>query len=360
MADNLDDLFGLDPIDSKTENKPEKDEETRDEREVPEDRAEDGLDRDDKQSEYREDGEHEEPVARDREEPARDEAAPDRDTSHDETGEEPKEEAPRDGDDREKALLKEIARLRGQLASKPPTAPPPGSTTAPPLGPVPVIVSEDGTKVYVDPRSMQEQIRRIAYEEAVRLNTPTPEQVRQMQVEKAGQEYLAKNPQAEAAVLRAKRADEFLTAHIATLKQQGHEYGTFSDVIQHMRVLGIEDQFYNYFPEIKEIGIDDFVEAMASGLPSSRRLLYDKMTAAISPSRPKGKPPKRNGAPRELGNQPKSLTRKGGGRATAASGSDEAELKALEAEFQENVAKFPDSKYKRMQSLGRKLGVEGY
>lgn len=263
---------------------------------------------------------------------------------------------------KEIAKLREQAKLRQFAPQQQPVAPmAQQSTQQQRQQPVPVVVSEDGRQVYVDPVALDRLIEERAAAAAARANAPTPEQIINYEVKTATDQFLAEDPAHIEVVKRVKEVDEFLTYHVAQLAQEGYRITNTADAVAILESKGVDQQVLNAYPELREIGFADFFDQMSMGKGSARRLLLRQVAAA---SKVRTRAPKRtsNGAKRPLGDQPKALSRKGGGKQTAAT-SDEREFQALEAEFRENgisLKDFPESKFKRMNQLGKKLGLEGF
>lgn len=360
MADLLEDLFGIKPEDDKDE----KDEATESTDEGAEEGTEDAT-----ESDASDDEDDVAAVSVESEDAADVESDADvKVESADDDAEDDEEKKP--VADRSKiGLLKEIQKLRSQIALFQPEpgraaqsqAPAPGQTTAPRAPQIPVHVKEDGTGVVVDQAALDAYVRQAAREMAMEANTPTPQQIRAMLLQEATQNFLAEAPNNKEIVQRASEIDEFVSLNIQQLIQNGYRITNVVDAVAALKHSGVDQVVMSSYPELRGIGFDDFVENMASASPAARRTTYRALAQASAPA-PKARARKANGAQRELGRQPRSLTRKGGGRQTAAT-SDEREFKALEAEFQANafdLKAFPDSKYKKLASLGKKLGIEGF
>lgn len=267
-------------------------------------------------------------------------------------------------------LRKEIAKLREQAKlsrfappqqNQQPVAPAAQQTTQVTRPMIPVRVSEDGREVYVDPDALDRLIEERAAAAAARAAAPTPEQIISNEVRIATEQFVSENPTNVDVVKRVKEVDEFLTFHVAQLVQEGYQIRSVHDAVQALEAKGIDQQVLNAYPELKGIGFSDFFEQMSDGRAAARRVLL-RTIAASQPSAPKPRQRTANGAKRPLGDQPRSLTRKGGGKATAAT-SDEREFKDLEARFRESgisLKDFPEKDYKRMSQLGKKLGIEGF
>lgn len=369
MADLLEDLFGLKPEDDKDETD-EKDEAGK----STDEGSEEGPD-DDETEEKEESTEDDDASLRAGEPDGDGEVESDADggdaktESADDAGEDDEEEKKPDADRSKLGLLKEIQKLRSQIAMFQPDpgraaqsqAPAPGQTTAPRAPQIPVHVKDDGTGVVVDQAALDAYVRQAAREMALEAQTPTPQQIRAMQLQEATQNFLAEAPNNKEIVQRASEIDEFVSLNIQQLMQKGYRITNVVDAVAALKHSGVDQVVLSSYPELQGIGFDDFVENMASGSPAARRTTYRALAQAVAPA-PKGRARKANGAQRELGRQPRSLTRKGGGRQTAAT-SDEREFKALEAEFQANamdLKAFPESKYRKMTAIGKRLGIEGF
>lgn len=261
-------------------------------------------------------------------------------------------------------LLKEIQRLRAERAAwvakqsaQLPMAPTPLASTAPPTPGkpmVPVQVSPDGRSVYVDPDQLQEFIDARASEQVSRAMTPSPQQVLAARTNQMLSEFVAGDQARAQVVDRVNQADDFLTLQIQNLQAQGYRPQSVDEAVALLKQTGIDKAFAGYFPEIAPM-LDEFVMAQASDQIAWKRSVLDRLAGTTKQARKPATTP--TGAKRELGTQPRSMTRKGGSRKSQTS--DEAEFKALEGEFRSDPAAMPEAKYKRYIALGKKIGVEG-
>ena len=281
---------------------------------------------------------------------------------------------------RERGMRKEIVELRRKLAQasagvqKPPTPGPVQQMPAPaPAPPAPgrtteapqfrVMVSEDGSQVYVDPQAVSEYVRQEAARVVEASRQPTPQDIKVMENERATQEFVLVDPETNGPIAeRAKQADDYLTLQLQNMLASGHQFSTVREAVDKMRLFGIDQQMDQYFPEISPM-FDEFVEGMASGNPIWRRSILTRMRDAYAPSDPApSKGPRPNivpKAPPKVTEMPKSLTRKGGSRSQGQT-SDEKEFNSLSDEFQKDFMLMPEEKWNRMQSLGKRLGKKGY
>lgn len=265
-------------------------------------------------------------------------------------------------------LRKELSKLREQfkLSRVAPIPPEARQTTQQqntqqPLARVPVLLSDDGKQVYVDPAALDRLIEARATEAAARAVTPTPEQIENNELRLATERFVSESPGNVEVVRRVQEIDEFLTHHVALLVNEGYRITNIHDAVAALESKGVAQQVIAAYPEVGGVGFGDFFALMSTRQPAARRILLRQL-AERAPGAPKPKKRLANGAKRPLGEQARPLVRKGGGKQTAAT-SDEKEFAALEAEFRESgmsLKDFPDSKYKRMNQLGRKLGHEGF
>lgn len=272
-------------------------------------------------------------------------------------------------------LQREITELRRKLAEarasqqSAPTPPPAAQTTAPaPQAPpkpkgVPVVVSEDGRQVYVDPDALTKTVEERARQLYEEMRKPTPEQVREMENRTAVDAFVAENPAAHQAVVgRAKDAEDFIALQIQSLMSQGHQIGSVQHAIQAMKDFGVSQSVATYFPEVAPM-LDEFVEGMASGNPTWRRSLLSRMAQGAAPVDAEDAPARPVVAPvsplRPVTGMPQSLARKGGTRSQSPS-ADEAEFTELAKEFSDSVIFMPEKRYERLRALGKKLGKPGY
>lgn len=272
--------------------------------------------------------------------------------------------APTDLAKQNAGLLKEIQRLRAERAAwvakqsaQLPMAPTPLASTAPPTPGkpmVPVQVSPDGRSVYVDPDQLQEFIDARASEQVSRAMTPSPQQVLAARTNQMLSEFVAGDQSRAQVVERVNQADDFLTLQIQNLQAQGYRPQSVDEAVALLKQTGIDKAFAGYFPEIAPM-LDEFVMAQASDQIAWKRSVLDRLAGTTKQARKPVTTP--TGAKRELGTQPRSMTRKGGSRKSQTS--DEAEFKALEGEFRSDPAAMPEAKYKRYIALGKKIGIEG-
>lgn len=268
-------------------------------------------------------------------------------------------------------LQRELAKLRQELRTErlkhkqQMQAPAPTSQQSPveqapqkPQG-IPVVVSEDGHNVYVDPDALGQTVEERARAIVEQAQRPTPEQMAEMQERQVLAEFIAENPQAhEPAIQRARQAEEYiglLGQRIAM--QQGIQYATPADLVTVLRQTGADQEVAQHFPDVAPI-LDEFVFAAASGQPQWKRSIYQRIAASQASAADSGT---ETPAPplRDVSQSPQALARKGGGRTTSPT-TEEREFDALEGEFRRDPVMFDEKKYKRMTELGRKLDKPGF
>ena len=308
----------------------------------------------------------EEPEVEEKEEPELEAKEPEPEAKEDE----PKEDEEDDSDDplftepdltkRNEGLMKELQKLRKEqrLAKlAPPTAPAPSTTTAPPMR-VPVSVAPDGVNVDVDMDALNRVIETRARAILEEARTPTPEMIQAARAREEEAAFLAVDPGHKDVITRANEADDFISLKIQELMRQGHQITNITDALTLLRDSGAEKQIVGYFPELDGM-LDDFVAGRASGDPVRKRAQLDRIAErSMKAGRPRARA---NGAVRSKARvdaSPRSLARTGGSR-TSATTSDEKAFAALERDFQANPVKFPSDQYRKMVSLGKKLGIEG-
>ena len=285
----------------------------------------------------------------------------------------PTEAVEEDGDEevdeaekRNRGLLKEITELRRKLSAAQqqsstqpvaPVAPPAASTTAQPAdkpkGRLQVVVDENGKEVYGDLEQARDYLKQIVNEEYENRSRPTPAQIKIFENQRATEEFVAADRERNAPVAeRAQQADDYLTAQLETLAAEGYQFRSAREASALLRHRGIDTQTAEYFPELAPM-FDEFIAGMASGDPIWRRSILERMSPAIEAKQPAPPPLK------SVKGLPPSLAKRGGSRSTSPN-SDESEFEALRDEFKKDVAFFPDEKYERLQSLGRKLEKPGF
>ena len=267
--------------------------------------------------------------------------------------------------DPQQGLLKELretrqknAELQAQLAARPPTAPPPGDTTAAPVdqpnNQIPVTVSEDGKQVYVD--FDNPDVQRIIANQSRAANAPTPQELKQQALAGAMRDFAAEEAGNSSIVERANEIDDFVSANVESLMMRGLRPQTIGQVVQALEDAGVGQRVAEAYPEMEGM-FPEFVEAMSSGNPTWRTSMYRRMKSAAAappaPSRDESRP----NIPRPK--SPRSLARKGGRRSEGGT-ADEKEYDALQSRFKDDFMLMPEDKWNRMQELGVKLGKPGY
>ena len=239
-----------------------------------------------------------------------------------------------------------------QLPYQPPVAPPPAETTAPTNTPpgLPVLVSEDGSQVYVDPMAFEAAVQKQARELIRQAQTPTPEQIAAQEHHQQTEAIRTEYPETYS---EAEQADAYLTESLAGLQAEGWKPRSIADVKQLFREQGVEKQLTEHLPQLTGPLFGEFIDAWTSGQPAWKRSVVERMAAGTAP-------PSEMPARRRPDLSPKSLARKGGSRTTANGTTDLREFKQLEAEFSKESWSFPDDKYDRLKELGKKLNQEGY
>ena len=241
-----------------------------------------------------------------------------------------------------------------------PQAPPlPSQTTAPQhAAPVPVMMSDDGQNVYVDPSALDALVSQRIHQS----QQPTPQQITMQRNAEAVQSFIAEDPANRGVVDRAKQADDYISLNIEQALSQGFQFNSVAGVIQHLEASGVAKKIAESIPEVgSSVSFAEFVAGMGCGDPIIRNALLGRMRPAGTPA--PGVPVVNLGDPNALQSVqggPKSMTRKGGQREQAPSG-DKAEFDALEQRFQADpVFGLNDKEFSSMKSLGRKLGVDGW
>lgn len=318
--------------------------------------SEEGSEEEESSDEENEDGEGEEADASDDD--------GDGDGEADEDDEEGEEE-----DEQKRGLLRELSKLRRDnarlKAQQRPVAPAPSQTTADqqkqPLR-VPVVIPDNGSEqVYVDPVALEALIRERIPEVVRDISAPTEDQIRRHNLQRAAESFVSVSPKDNLpAVEVAHRVDEYLTLQISSMMQEGYQFESVADAVQALRDAGVDKKIAKMAPEVAAVGLDEFIEGMASSDPVARKLLYKE----IKRQRNRLKVTKKNDSPpsaQRLKNTPRAMASKGGSRVNEKSKtSDMAEFEALEAEYDKDVIHFPEKKFKRMNALGKKLGIDGY
>lgn len=276
---------------------------------------------------------------------------------------------------RDAAFRAEIAKLRRELREREtrdaaryaplPTAQPVQVEATPkkPAG-VPVRVSEDGQSVYVDQAELDRLVEERAAQVVETKLRPTPEQMAAMEANRALESFVGENPERNLPVAQeAARAYQYLQL---ALKGAQHASGAVShtadDLIAVARESGVAEQFAEFFPAFAD-HLDELIEADLANSPTWKSRLLRRI-ASEGNSEPTGI---RNPAPvipqrpvlRSVQGAPKSLARKGGDRSPAPSVKRQ-EFDALEREFRADIVFFPAEKRRRMEELGRELGVTGF
>jgi len=226
---------------------------------------------------------------------------------------------------------------------------------------IPVVVSEDGQSVYVDDAKLQARAAEIARREYAEASKPTPEQLRAYETQRLAQSFIGSDPETQAdrqaIFVAAQKADDYISMKITgEAERQGFRPRNIEDVQMFMHQTGIVGEVEQYFPEIAPM-VDEFVAAYASDNTVWKRSVLDRI-AALSES-PSSTPSGGSNGVRKLSGSPESLSRKGGTRSISPN-SDQAEFEKLERSFRADPIKFPDDKYERYQSLGKKLEMDGF
>lgn len=235
-----------------------------------------------------------------------------------------------------------------------------------------VTIDDNNTDAIIDPESLEAWYAHRRQMERERESIPDPNVVRIQQTQQATYNYLQEDPARQQVVERVNMADDYLTAQVTSLMNQGYRITDVNDVIPIMRALDIDKQALQMFPEISEIGFEEYIRALSSGEAVPRMMIYRSVERSLKGRRkpftaPKDRQPtppkKNNGAPRTLDKSPRSLARKGGSRNSAPKTTMEAEFEDLYEEFTQAgplaVATMPRDKYDRMIKLGKKLGKDG-
>lgn len=270
-------------------------------------------------------------------------------------------------------LQKEVARLRRELRETqarqqaqqaPAPAPPiqPQASQAPPQPAkpkgIPVVVSEDGQHVYVDPDALDQTVEQRAKALIAEAQRPTPEQIVARQQYEAAQAFAAEMPEQGRAVLEtAERADDFLSLSIQSAMARGYQPRSMGDVMQIVRDEGIAERVAEHFPEVAPV-LDEFIEAYATNNAAWKRSIWRRMAQESGRDVPVDDRP----APalKSVSGAPQSLSRKGGSRSKSPAG-EEAEFDALEREYRSSaIFDFPQKKYERMKELGGRLSKPGW
>ena len=270
-------------------------------------------------------------------------------------------------------MLREITDLRRRNAElravreaapapvAPPVAPAPGTTTAPTtsisgLGNIPVRLSPDGSEVYVDQEALNNAIEKRTRELIRQAQQPSPEQVQQIENQRATDSFIASDPENNARVAgRAKEADDYITEQLKGLMGQGHKFNSLGEAVGLMQTLDITSKVESYFPELKGM-VPQFVQGIASGDPVFRTMVLERMAGQ---SRVADTPtPNKEPGVRSLAGSPPSLARSGS--RTPGAGAAESEFAELDREFSEKTVFMDEKRYKRLTTLGRQLGKDGY
>jgi len=323
------------------------------------------------------------------------EASADRDDDNQESEREEEASAEDEEEDpvakQNEGLRKELVRLRKELASRPPAAPvapavnpaqlqqpvavppAPGAPQAPApqqTTQVPVQVSEDGRQVYVNANDpmFTEAIRQEAARLVEQSRQPSPQEQMLQANTQATSAFISEAPDRHRGVVeRAQALDDYMSLNVQNLLAQGYKFNSVDEVVGVMNDLGITQQAAQLFPDVEQtVGIGTFVQGMASGHPAWRTQIYRQMSSSAPNVQQRQSGLREQLASRRkqpgagvLEGAPPSMARRGGTR-TSSGTTDEKEFAALEQEFENNVLFFPDDKYNRLKTLGKKLDKPGW
>lgn len=342
-----------------------------------EDTEETKPDDDGQESKSGDEGDESEPEAK--AESDKTQGEPEKAKADDEGDDEPESKADAEpvdeGDEKPKDLARENAGLKKELAKlreerrvwqtqhattqRQSPQPAPLTTTAPTQesGRIPISFSQDGREAFVAIEHVAPLLRQEAQAEIQRATTPTEAQVRAGLSARMEADFAAEGAQNQRAVTIANEADEFISESIGALQRQGYQFANVYDAIEALKQAGVDRQLSAAYPAIGAM-FEEFVEARSVGSHIARRSVLRQIAQASAPA-PKPRGQRQNGAKRELGKQPRSMTRKGGARDTVTS--DEAEFNTLEREFRNSMAGIgmPKDRYNRYLQLGKSLGKDG-
>lgn len=302
--------------------------------------------------------------------PAKEEAEP---------GDETKEDEPvlSDADQRLAAeqkrsagLQKELARIRAKQAELSamqapqqyaPPAPPPIAAVPDPATPaidpnrIPVVVSEDGQSVYVDQDKLAAQMKATARSEYEEANRPTPDQISAHNERQMAASFISQDRERNEPIYKSARdAESFIFEAVTTAAEsQGLHFESPQDVQSFIHQSGIGKQVEEFFPDVAPL-MDEFVAAGMADNATWKKSVLDRMGPSETPEIPSGV----SGELESVGGAPRSLARKGASRSTS-SNTDEAEFLRLEKSFQEEPFEMSDKLVKKMEALGKKLGITG-
>ena len=322
---------------------------------------------------------------------------------------EPTEEAPNtevkveenEATKREQGLQAEIANLRKKMremeaqrnleaaqAQAPavppqvPAPPPPGHTTAPPVGgppqvgqpgatpntelpQIPVMMSPDGSQVYVDPEAVQKLIDDRANSILNEALQPRPEDVSRQQAIAAAEQFASANEANREVVARANQAEEFIALNLKTLLAQGYQFQNAQQMVDTMEALGVDKNVVQHFPEL-EGTFGEFVESMTNPQPLVRTLMYRELARRVGSAAPatptQGNPPNTPNPtlpPPPAGTSPPSMAKAGGDR-TPDSSPNMQEFQELDQRFQADGFSLSNEEFARLKQLGKQLDIEGY
>jgi len=325
---------------------------------------------------------------------------------------EPTEEAPNtevkveenEATKREQGLQAEIANLRKKMremeaqrnleaaqAQAPavppqvPAPPPPGHTTAPPVGgppqvgqpgatpntelpQIPVMMSPDGSQVYVDPEAVQKLIDDRANSILNEALQPRPEDVSRQQAIAAAEQFASANEANREVVARANQAEEFIALNLKTLLAQGYQFQNAQQMVDTMEALGVDKNVVQHFPEL-EGTFGEFVESMTNPQPLVRTLMYRELARRTAPAAPAAPTPPPQGNPPNTPNptlppppaaaSPPSMAKAGGDR-TPGNSPNMQEFQELDQRFQADGFSLSNEEFARLKQLGKQLDIEGY
>jgi hypothetical protein len=234
----------------------------------------------------------------------------------------------------------------------PPDAP--GAGTLPNIPGAQVVVSPDGSTVYLP----DEEINRRVAEQVQQAMQPSPMQQVAMANQQNDQQFLAANPaQNQPALQLYQNVDEYLGLKLAELTRGGYSPQSVPELTNTLKTLGVDKEFATFFPDTAPM-FDEFIAATASQQPAWRRSILDRMAAGMTPpTPPDGELPATPLV--DVTSMPTSLARKGGTRSQAPM-ADTAEFKALEKGFHADPVGYPKEKYERYRELGSKLKEDGF
>lgn len=266
-----------------------------------------------------------------------------------------------------------------------PAPPPPGHTTAPPVGgppqvgqpgatpntelpQIPVMMSPDGSQVYVDPEAVQKLIDDRANSILNEAMQPRPEDVSRQQAIVAAEQFASANEANREVVVRANQAEEFIALNLKTLLAQGYQFQNAQQMVDTMEALGVDQNVVQHFPELQG-AFGEFVESMTNPQPLVRTLMYRELArrsgsaAPAAPTTPpQGNPPNTPNPtlpPPPASASPPSMAKAGGDR-TPGNSPNMQEFQELDQRFQADGFSLSNEEFSRLKQLGKQLDIEGY